>query len=191
MKRQMWVKIFCAQIMRRVVPNFRHVAFFKKINMVSILICKFEQIKKQYLNKKLKFIKDVVLCHMYKINVKCLNKTKKKFTNLCINKKAECCDDKIHCCPKGYICNPSQGKCDKNKTMSGESDSISWSKKIKGKKINKVKEDCPDGESQCAAGTTCCLTSSGEYGKITNIVIKLKAKMKKYSTKFKRMLPIT
>jgi hypothetical protein len=54
----------------------------------------------------------------------------------------------VKSCPKSYICNPSQGKCDKNSTE-GETQSIKWSEKIRGKKLGNVNINCPDGESQC------------------------------------------
>lgn len=58
--------------------------------------------------------------------------------------------------------NPSQGKCDKNKDVSGLVESIDWKKKQPG--VKKIKQSCPGGDSECPQGTTCCQLSSGEYG---------------------------
>ena len=69
-------------------------------------------------------------------------------------------------CPKGYNCNPSQGKCDKNNTITGETHTVAWSEKVEGTK-NKIQLQsvpCPDGQSVCPDDSTCCPLNSGQFG---------------------------
>ena len=68
--------------------------------------------------------------------------------------QAVCCSDHLHCCPTGYTCDVSAGTCTK------EDDVIPFVKKTPAK-YNII---CPDGQSQCPDGNTCCQLSSGQYG---------------------------
>ena len=70
---------------------------------------------------------------------------------------AVCCSDGIHCCPSGYTCDVSDGTCIK------QGETIAFLEKISAKKSpeNVV---CPDGQSYCQDGQTCCKLSSGQYG---------------------------
>ena len=67
---------------------------------------------------------------------------------------------RTHCCPANYECNVDQGKCDLKNDM-GYILSIKWSEKIIN---NKDDQMCPDGQSECPSGSTCCKLDNGEYG---------------------------
>ena len=69
---------------------------------------------------------------------------------------AVCCSDMLHCCPQGYTCDVSAGTCTK------QDQAIPFFTKIQATKPKNVV--CPDGQSQCPDGDTCCKLSSGQYG---------------------------
>ena len=69
---------------------------------------------------------------------------------------AVCCSDHLHCCPEGYTCDVSAGTC----TKQGESSVIPMLTKKPALK-NVI---CPDGQSECPDGNTCCKLSTGEWG---------------------------
>ncbi|KAL5007632.1 hypothetical protein ScPMuIL_016438, partial [Solemya velum] len=74
--------------------------------------------------------------------------------------KAVCCSDHLHCCPNGTTCDVSQGKCNRGGV------SLTWFEKVaavpRAPAVGSVV--CPDGQSQCPYGSTCCKLSSGQYG---------------------------
>ncbi|KAJ8024785.1 Granulin [Holothuria leucospilota] len=69
--------------------------------------------------------------------------------------KAVCCSDHLHCCPSGYTCDVSAGTCTKGKEV------MTWFEKTEAKVKSVI---CPDGQSECPDGNTCCKLSSGQYG---------------------------
>ena len=74
--------------------------------------------------------------------------------------EAVCCKDKRHCCPNGYTCNVQNGTC--RKEAERVSLLVTLSAAIgKGNLSNVV---CPDGQSECPDGNTCCKLSSGQWG---------------------------
>ena len=73
--------------------------------------------------------------------------------------QAVCCSDGVHCCPNGYKCNLANGTCSR-----GSSATAMFEKIATSKRTTFVGIICPDGESQCPDGTTCCKLSSGGYG---------------------------
>ncbi|VDI48805.1 Hypothetical predicted protein [Mytilus galloprovincialis] len=62
--------------------------------------------------------------------------------------KAVCCTDGKHCCPEGTTCDVSSGKCNR-----GEIAVMDWFEKVPAN-VGSVK--CPDGQSECKTGQTCC-----------------------------------
>nr|AJD81432.1 granulin epithelin precursor variant 1 [Pinctada fucata] len=82
----------------------------------------------------------------------------------CPKPNAVCCADHIHCCPEGTTCDVSSGKCNKGNNV------IDWLEKLPSKKltsdvsVSTKKVICPDGQSQCNEGSTCCKLASGQYG---------------------------
>ncbi|XP_052095593.1 neurogenic locus notch homolog protein 2-like isoform X12 [Mytilus californianus] len=70
--------------------------------------------------------------------------------------KAVCCTDGKHCCPEGTTCDVSSGKCNR-----GEIAVLDWFEKVPAY-VESVK--CPDGQSECKTGQTCCKLASGQYG---------------------------
>ncbi|VDI48807.1 Hypothetical predicted protein, partial [Mytilus galloprovincialis] len=70
--------------------------------------------------------------------------------------KAVCCTDGKHCCPEGTTCDVSSGKCNR-----GEIAVMDWFEKVPAN-VGSVK--CPDGQSECKTGQTCCKLASGQYG---------------------------
>ena len=74
--------------------------------------------------------------------------------------KAVCCSDHIHCCPNGYACDVSSGTC--NKGLHSVPMAVKLSAQLKKDKVENVV--CPDGESECPNGNTCCKLASGQYG---------------------------
>ena len=73
---------------------------------------------------------------------------------------AVCCSDHLHCCPKDTTYDVPAGTCIKE----GDT-SIPMVKKEPAKKVENVKSViCPNGQSQCPDGSTCCKLSSGQYG---------------------------
>ena len=69
--------------------------------------------------------------------------------------KAVCCSDHLHCCPNGYTCDVSAGTCTQRDEV------IPFVKKTPAKYKNVI---CPDGQSECPDGNTCCQLSSGQWG---------------------------
>ena len=67
---------------------------------------------------------------------------------------AVCCNDHIHCCPEGFKCDTKDGHCIKGDLL------IEIFKKTKSMR-NVV---CPDKQSECPTGSTCCLLDDGNYG---------------------------
>lgn len=72
----------------------------------------------------------------------------------CPQSHGVCCGDMKHCCANGYTC--ATDKCEKNKS--------SLPLLLLEIETAPDKIVCPDGESECADGDTCCMTSSGSYG---------------------------
>jgi len=68
--------------------------------------------------------------------------------------QAVCCSDKLHCCPNGYTCNTAAGTCHKGPDL------IEWHV------FHNVPSNvmCPDGQTECVSGNTCCQVASGVYG---------------------------
>ena len=80
----------------------------------------------------------------------------------CPYPNATCCSDMKHCCPSGFTCQVASGTCQMGTVK------LPMFAKVSAKK---VKTDppasngvCPDGISECPAGTTCCKLVSGSYG---------------------------
>ncbi|XP_064647998.1 SCO-spondin-like isoform X2 [Lineus longissimus] len=76
---------------------------------------------------------------------------------------ATCCDDHIHCCPNGYTCDTAQSTCNKGALF------VPMAKKIPAEsvvpeKLLGSKILCPDRETVCDEGSTCCMLKSGDYG---------------------------
>ncbi|XP_020906880.1 progranulin isoform X2 [Exaiptasia diaphana] len=71
---------------------------------------------------------------------------------------ATCCSDKTHCCPNGFSCDPTSQTCYRGK----ERILMSLKVSARPKSFNGVL--CPDGQSECPDGSTCCRLSSGQYG---------------------------
>uniref|UniRef100_A0A7M5V9F9 Granulins domain-containing protein n=2 Tax=Clytia hemisphaerica TaxID=252671 RepID=A0A7M5V9F9_9CNID len=84
--------------------------------------------------------------------------------------KATCCSDGVHCCPNGYSCDG--GVCSK----ATEEVKPSLLKTTKSspqfhhhhlanvQKFDKSDIVCPDGQSECPSGYTCCPLDGGYYG---------------------------
>ena len=70
---------------------------------------------------------------------------------------AVCCSDGVHCCPEGDTCDVSAGTCAK------QGSTMPFLKKLPAVKSPK-NIVCPDQQSECADGQTCCKLASGEYG---------------------------
>ncbi|XP_033106218.1 progranulin-like isoform X1 [Anneissia japonica] len=93
----------------------------------------------------------------------------------CPQPKAVCCGDDEHCCPTGYSCDMKKSACLKGDIQ------MFWYEKLAAEKlpslfqlkdINCPDGDfeklenviCPDGQSYCPTGSTCCQQRSGVYG---------------------------
>jgi len=76
----------------------------------------------------------------------------------CPYPNAVCCSDQIHCCPHGTTCDVAEGKCNFGKNQ------ILPIFKIQLPTIRNNYVLCPDGQSQCDDGQTCCLLASGRWG---------------------------
>ncbi|KAM3863970.1 granulin a [Diretmus argenteus] len=73
--------------------------------------------------------------------------------------EAVCCDDLIHCCPHGKKCNEAAGTCDDGPN------SLPWLEKvptIRRKGVEAGDVAC-DATHNCADGTTCCKTATGDW----------------------------
>ena len=80
--------------------------------------------------------------------------------NCCPFPEAVCCSDDQHCCPKNHTCDVTHKICKKEGRtilMSRKTPAMSRSTEL----ANVV---CPDEESECPEGETCCLLASGAYG---------------------------
>lgn len=97
----------------------------------------------------------------------------------CPMEKATCCPDKIHCCPHGFRC-VDEG-CRKKTgsswilpnflsaiAVTRQSEIVKAYEEELGDDQEVPKEDlgimCPDDQSQCPDGATCCQLASGAYG---------------------------
>ncbi|XP_023930792.1 multiple epidermal growth factor-like domains protein 6 [Lingula anatina] len=78
----------------------------------------------------------------------------------CPTPHAVCCSDGVHCCPNGYKCDASSGKCERQYSA------IPWLTKTTALSVGNGGNTvlCPDSQSQCPDGNTCCKLASGEYG---------------------------
>ncbi|XP_054449184.1 progranulin [Pteronotus mesoamericanus] len=76
----------------------------------------------------------------------------------CPMPQASCCEDKVHCCPHGTSCDLAHARC---LTATG---ARPLAKKIPARRTNRTGVMCPDGQSQCPDGSTCCELPSGKYG---------------------------
>ncbi|XP_047563998.1 progranulin isoform X1 [Lutra lutra] len=76
----------------------------------------------------------------------------------CPMPQASCCKDKVHCCPHGTSCDLAHARC---LTATG---SHPLAKKIPAQRSNGAVILCPDGQSQCPDGSTCCQLPNGKYG---------------------------
>ncbi|XP_032704912.1 progranulin isoform X3 [Lontra canadensis] len=76
----------------------------------------------------------------------------------CPMPQASCCEDKVHCCPHGTSCDLAHARC---LTATG---SHPLAKKIPAQRSNGAVILCPDGQSQCPDGSTCCQLPNGKYG---------------------------
>ena len=75
----------------------------------------------------------------------------------CPQPSAVCCSDGVHCCPSGYTCDVSAGTCNK------QGSTMPFLEKLPALKSPK-NVVCPDGQSECSDGQTCCRLPSGVYG---------------------------
>ena len=108
--------------------------------------------------------------------------------------EAVCCSDNIHCCPRGFECSPDNKRCSSGshsilalstalpKTVSTglsrflqqilKTVSKEWlSRTVQKRRQSVVMKEkvlenviCPDGQSECPDGSTCCKLSSGQWG---------------------------
>ena len=77
----------------------------------------------------------------------------------CPKPDAVCCSDGKHCCPNGYTCDVSSDKC-----LQGDS-TVPMLKKLPAlSESYSPNVVCPDGQSECASGQTCCKLAKGGYG---------------------------
>ncbi|XP_043440649.1 progranulin isoform X2 [Prionailurus bengalensis] len=76
----------------------------------------------------------------------------------CPMPQASCCEDKVHCCPHGTACDLAHARC---LTATG---THPLAKKIPAQRSNRAVVLCPDAQSQCPDGSTCCELPSGKYG---------------------------
>ncbi|XP_017320488.1 granulin b isoform X1 [Ictalurus punctatus] len=72
---------------------------------------------------------------------------------------AECCSDHLHCCQEGTLCDMEHGTC-VNKTHT-----LEWVMRVATKQTSLPQAVvCPDQESECPDGTTCCQLPDGTWG---------------------------
>ena len=72
--------------------------------------------------------------------------------------EAVCCSDGVHCCPNGYTC--SAGVCSRRSKILPLLEKLPASKRS----VDASSVVCPDEESECPDGNTCCKLSSGQWG---------------------------
>jgi len=79
---------------------------------------------------------------------------------------AVCCEDHLHCYPSGTVCDTAHGRCSHKGGLSlSESFSAKVHLKItKPASVSYKTVICPDQESYCPDGSTCCLLPAGGYG---------------------------
>lgn len=82
---------------------------------------------------------------------------------------AVCCKDHMHCCPSGTVCDTAQGRCTQQGGLSlSESFSakvhLTITKPATPASVPYKTVICPDQESYCPDGSTCCMLPSGGYG---------------------------
>ncbi|XP_069111438.1 LOW QUALITY PROTEIN: extracellular matrix protein A-like [Argopecten irradians] len=77
----------------------------------------------------------------------------------CPQPNAVCCEDKKHCCPENTKCDPTNHKCLRSNGLLSD-----WFEKTKSMTVVSSSVICPDGQSQCPEGNTCCALSGGSYG---------------------------
>ena len=70
----------------------------------------------------------------------------------CPRKNAVCCADMIHCCPEGYTCEEDKGTCVKGSLHA-----------VAHKVSEIVNVMCPDHQSECPSGNTCCKDNYGHF----------------------------
>jgi hypothetical protein len=68
------------------------------------------------------------------------------------------CSDGKHWCPEGTVCDISSRKCTRGTGLV-----LDWFEKMPTV-LRSEKVVCPDGQSECKAGQTCCKLASGNYG---------------------------
>lgn len=75
----------------------------------------------------------------------------------CPIKDASCCSTGDFCCPNGFKCDIDNGRCIK--------DSLYIPFHLRMSEIKQLENNiCPDGDSECPSGSTCCDLGDGEYG---------------------------
>ena len=72
----------------------------------------------------------------------------------CKYPNAVCCRDRKHCCPFNYYCND-DGTC---------TDADSVIKAFEKQPASILNVVCPDGQSECPNGNSCCKLRTGQYG---------------------------
>ncbi|KAK4288909.1 hypothetical protein Pmani_038093 [Petrolisthes manimaculis] len=91
----------------------------------------------------------------------------------CPYSNARCCTDFIHCCPQGTNCNTTTGTCDvQRSTWSVPAYSLLTHKltaEVRSMKADLVNQStpngmCPDHQSECPDGNTCCRMKGSKYG---------------------------
>ena len=76
---------------------------------------------------------------------------------------ADCCSDGEHCCPSDYKCDTAAGTCTKGDQVIAIFRKQPATKKAELSVKAPQNVICPDKESQCSDGSTCCLLKSGDY----------------------------
>ena len=76
----------------------------------------------------------------------------------CPMPNATCCSDGIHCCPSTYTCNVSSEICSKP-----GSTAVPLMKKVQAVHMAPQNIVCPNKETECSDGSTCCQLKSLEY----------------------------
>jgi hypothetical protein len=78
-----------------------------------------------------------------------------------------CCTDGKHCCPEGTTCDVSSGKCNR-----GDLAVVDWIEKVPAIITDVI---CPDGQSKCQTGQTCCKLAIN-HGSTFSIIDEFKVK---------------
>lgn len=83
----------------------------------------------------------------------------------CPMPSAVCCSDHVHCCPEGTSCDLTHGKCVKKAGFGLEDAFVAKVTLTETAKDSVKSVICPDQESYCPDGNTCCPSPSGQgYG---------------------------